>query len=86
MQKTMNNNKQSSVEWLIKKLQNREKGIFDGLPHLSLDEIYNQAKAMHKEEHDKTSEVWFNEGTNVHNGRKYQNFEQYYNETYGGNK
>lgn len=42
--------KQTAVEWLIKKLQNRQNGIFDGLPHLSLDEIYNQAKQMEKEQ------------------------------------
>ena len=39
---------QTAVEWLIKKLQNRQNGIFDGLPHLSLDEIYTQAKQMEK--------------------------------------
>jgi hypothetical protein len=42
--------KQTAVEWLIKKLTNRQNGIFDGFPHLSLDEIYSQAKAMEKEQ------------------------------------
>lgn len=40
--------KQTAVEWLIKKLENRQNGIFDGLPHLSVDEIYTKAKAMEK--------------------------------------
>jgi len=35
--------KLTAVEWLIKKLQNRENGIFDGLPHLSVEQIYLQA-------------------------------------------
>ena len=68
---------QTAVEWLIKKLQNRQNGIFDGLPHLSLDEIYNQAKQMEKEQ---IAEAYlqgsFDDGPN-------QDFaEQYYNATY----
>ena len=47
----MSNNKQSSsIDWLIKKLTNRQNGVFDGLPYLSVNEIYEKAKAMHKEE------------------------------------
>jgi hypothetical protein len=42
--------KQTAVEWLIKKLTNRQNGIFDGFPHLSLDEIYSQAKAMERQQ------------------------------------
>ena len=38
----------TAVEWLIKKITNRQNGIFDGLPHLSLEEIYEQAKEMEK--------------------------------------
>jgi hypothetical protein len=79
--------KQTAVEWLIKKLTNRQNGIFDGFPHLSLDEIYSQAKAMEKEQiedawdkrcsHGVVSQTWHIET---------KNGEQYYNETYGGDK
>ena len=73
---------QTAVEWLIKKLQNRQNGIFDGLPHLSLDEIYNQAKQMEKEQHSNT---WTDARTH-HKEDDYIgkeiSFEQYYNETY----
>ena len=40
----------TAVEWLIKKLTNRQNGVFDGLPHLSVDEIYEQAKEMEQAE------------------------------------
>jgi len=46
----MSNTKQTAVEWLIKKLENRQNGVFDGLPHLSVDEIYAQAKVMEIEQ------------------------------------
>ena len=46
----MSNKKQTATSWLIQKLTNRQNGIFDGLPHLSLDEIYAQAEQMHKEQ------------------------------------
>ena len=49
-QSEMSDKKQSSIEWVIKKIQNRQNGIFDGLPHLSLDEILEQGKAMYDEE------------------------------------
>ena len=46
--------KQTAVEWLIKKLVNRQNGVFDGLPHLSVDEIFNRAKEMEREQHFET--------------------------------
>ena len=76
----MNEDKQqTAVEWLINKLQNRQNGIFDGFPHLSLDKIYEQAKQMEKEQIMKAHK----EG-NKYNGWALQHeHEQYYNETYG---
>lgn len=71
----MSNNKQSSVEWLISQLTNRQNGVFDGLPYLSVDEIYEQAKAMHKEEIEKS---WVG-------GKNCLSAEHYYNETFGDN-
>jgi len=46
----MNDNKKTAVSWLIKKLQNRQNGIFNGLPHLSLDEIYSKALQIEREQ------------------------------------
>ena len=47
-------------------------------------EEFEQAKEMHKQEMDKVSGDWFNEGASyMHDGkRKYETFEQYYQETY----
>lgn len=74
--------KQTAVEWLIKKLENRQNGIFDGLPHLSVDEIYNKAKAMEKEQ---MKESALRDVTRIPAFRKIfeEQFEKYYNETYG---
>ena len=46
----MSNKQTTAVEWLIKKLTNRQNGVFDGLPHLSLDEIYAEAKAIERKQ------------------------------------
>ena len=73
---------QTAVEWLIKKLQNRQNGIFDGLPHLSLDEIYNQAKQMEKEQivEANISGMQF---VHCDENRWEEYAEKYYNETFG---
>ena len=74
---------QTAVEWLINKLQNRQNGIFDGFPHLSLDKIYDQAKQMEKEQIKKS---WFDSTLQFDNAASMvdkKEFEQYYNETYG---
>ena len=74
--------KQTAVEWLIEKLTNRQNGVFDGLPHLSVDEIYNQAKAMEKEQ--MMYAVLDDVANNENMKKKFADrFEQYYNETYG---
>lgn len=71
----MSNNKQSSVEWLIAELG-------EYFPHEigGIELMVRKAKAMHKEEIEDAYEV----------GRldndMYDSYEQYYNETYGGNK
>ncbi len=50
--------------------------------------LFYQAKEMEKEQMDKVAGDWWNEGASyMHDGgRRYESFEQYYNETYGGNK
>ena len=78
----MSNNKQSSIDWLVEILgKYNEEMVF-----LYQNEI-EQAKAMHKEEKIKFATDfffwWYNQtsGTNT-----VEAVEQYYNETFGGNK
>jgi hypothetical protein len=79
--------KQTAVEWLIEKLTNKQNGVFDGFPYLSVDEIYEQAKEMEKE----NIQIAFDDGDyNYHYSRKtgndFENGEEYFKELYGGNK
>jgi hypothetical protein len=46
-------NNPTAVEWLVEKLTNRQNGVLDDFSSMSLDEIYEQAKAMEKEQIDK---------------------------------
>jgi hypothetical protein len=71
-----NNKQQTAVEWLQSIELERDLTLAD----------WAQAKEMHKKQMDKVAEDWWNEGArSVHDGKKkYESFEQYYNETYGG--
>ena len=75
----MNNNKQSSVEWLIEKLgKYNEEMIF-----LYQNEI-QEAKAMHK---DETLKLYYAyEDYVLREEGIIKTFGQFYNETFGGNK
>lgn len=70
----MNNNKQSSVEKMFQEMLGiQQEGI-----KLTFDEnllLLEKYKAMHKEEHKKT----YNQGLMSN----FQNFDDYYNETFG---
>ena len=72
--------KQTAVEWLqeaISKKLNNELGPY-------FIDLFDNAKAMEKEQMDKVSEDWFVEGL-MHikdNKRIYQSFEEYYNKIY----
>ena len=79
-----NEKEQTAVEWLIQKLINRQNGVFDGFPYLSVDEIYDKAKEMEKEQIENAFEE--SRLTYPMIGFKHQTFEQYYKETYGTNK
>ena len=69
----MSNNKQSSIDWLVEILgKYNEEMVF-----LYQNEI-EQAKAMHKTEHFNTWWHGISENEPI-------TFEQYYNETFGGN-
>ena len=84
--------KQTAVEWLVEQLE--EKGgswenVSIGRIQISITvedylELQRQAKAMEKEQMDKACGDWWNEGASyMYDGkRKYESFEQYYNETF----
>lgn len=75
----MSNNKQSSgLEYLIEKLKKYDVGVL--LLNLHKEEI-KQAKAMCITEHENT----WNNAINAVEKDKWDSFEEYYNETFGGN-
>ena len=82
----MNNKKQSSVEWLVRKLSTELIGEIPLHRWDEIREVVQQAKAMHKEEMDKVAGDFWNEGASyMYDGkRKYNSFEEYYKETFGG--
>jgi hypothetical protein len=70
----MSNNKQSSVELFAIALY--EGGYLQGNGD-EINDLLERHKALHKEEHKRTYITGF--------GNVLQSFEQFYNETYGGN-
>ena len=79
----MGNNKQSSIEWLLDRIED-----VDLTPQI-WEKIKQQAKAMHKEEIIKFAETYEDYCHNSFTQNRYvqvKSAEQYYNETYGGNK
>ena len=74
--------KQTAVTWMIDKMINKQNGTFDGFPVLSLDEIFEQAKEMEKEEIKDAYAKCYTPFEFNHIGNLDQDFEQYYNETY----
>lgn len=77
----MSNNKQSSIDWLVEKMLTQDWYTYKSL------EIIEQAKAMHKDEHsntwDKSVDDYKKRGGN--DMRHWVDFDDYYNETFGGN-
>jgi hypothetical protein len=76
----IDNNKQTAVDWLIRKLYESI-----ALPSKHIEEIKAKAKAMEKEQHIDT----FNQGMNFsvdYFGFGITEAEQYYNETFGDTK
>lgn len=77
--------KQTAVEWLKTELESYGDPQYCELKWETLDELVEQAKAMEKEQHNDT---WTDSIINI-SGVEYigkqKHFEQYYNETYGGN-
>jgi hypothetical protein len=71
-----NETKQTAVEWLIKELQKRDMDVL-------ISDLYIQAKEMEKEQMIKFTKDLYNCYYMTH---PMKTPEQYYNETYGGNK
>jgi hypothetical protein len=69
--------KQTAVEWLFEKLPTIDK--YD--PYYA--DIFQQAKAMEKEQIIDAVDAGFDDGSNFIEDIKFTNAEQYYNETYG---
>lgn len=73
----MSNNKQSSVEWLLSFI---EPSLTQEQKHF-FSMVIEQAKAMNKEQHRQTANVVRQAIFDLN----YSSFDEYYNETYGGN-
>ena len=71
--------KQTAVEWFIQQLKTQD-GTYRGFSNIQTthEKLIEQAKEMDKEQHKKTYNQSFMSN--------FQTFEDYYNETYGGNK
>jgi hypothetical protein len=70
--------KQSSVEWLILEIKKR-RYVGEFVPY----SLFEQAKAMHKEE---IANAWNDGHTEGMEGGYCTTYEEYYNETFGGQK
>ena len=70
----MENKKLSSVEWLEQELKK--------IPFVNVLEVFEQAKDMEKEQRIIDYEMGYFNGLN----KKNISSEEYFNETYGGNK
>ena len=84
----MSNNKQSSVEFFLYEMFSLL-GEFENkaLPSYKIMDLFEQAKAMHKEEIVNAYANGDNDGYRYMNNQKqeFEHSEQYYNETFGGN-
>jgi hypothetical protein len=83
----MNNKQQTAVEWFIERLLDLDIQFAKKLISLdvhSTTKVYLQEKAKEMEKEQK-ADTW-NNAINAVEKDKWESFEQYYNETYGGNK
>lgn len=74
----MSNNKQSSVEWFKKELEDYGTSERLKIDWKTFDELFEQAKSMHKEEIVKAYNHAYEEGWESNDWQP----EQYYNETF----
>jgi hypothetical protein len=86
------NKKQSSIEWLTEKISYQTSNGEIITYHKNIADLIQQAKAMHKEEiqtsHEcgQQSEKDYNRNGDKIGCRFIEKSEQYYNETFGGEK
>ena len=76
-----NNKEQTAVEWFANQLHRVVSNTTDALTY-NHKELLEQAKEMEMEQKANT----WNNAINAVEKDKWESFEQYYNETYGGNK
>ncbi len=91
----MSNNKQNSIEFLEmqfeKYLNWKRNPVFDEncFDEIELMKSFKQAKAMHKEEIETSMSVAFLDGLRIGDENyksPHEEWDEYYNETFGGNK
>ncbi len=72
--------KQTAVEWFAERIQSDK--IFN------FENLLNKAKEMDKVQHKETAEYWNNRGilSTMNYDFERDNFEQWYQKKYGGNK
>jgi hypothetical protein len=77
-------NKQTAVEWLIDNLPQR----FKNAMLIDNQGIIEKAKEIEKENLLRSMGIAFNDALEIQQGKKsaYKDWEQFYNETYGGEK
>ena len=78
----MINEQQTLVDWFKKELEDYGSNSHLSLDWNTFDELCQQAKEMEKQQ---KADTW-NNAINAVEKDKWESFEQYYNETYGGNK
>ncbi len=82
----MENKKQTAVEWLMEKIATKDSDSFIAMSfYVAFKEEFQQAKAMEKEEMFEYIKKNYVNGENSLKFHK-EEFEQYYNETYGKTK
>jgi hypothetical protein len=84
----MSDKKQTAVEWFKKELEDYGSNSHLSLDWNTFDELYQQAKEMDIEQKKHAYDWGETNGADECNGdgATHENFEQYYQETYGGNK
>ena len=77
-----NEKQQTAVEWFKKQLEDYGSNSHLSLDWNTFDELYQQAKEMEKQQ---KADTWDN-AINAVEKDKWESFEDYYEQTYGGNK
>lgn len=90
----MNNKKQTAVEWLEEALAENLKQIIVKSDTALMESLFAKAKAMQNKQHETSFKAGFKYRSYIHDSiyggaDKWEgvpkNFDDYYNETYGGN-